>query len=29
LANSTGVDLDSAFEEVMAKYQQRDAKRWK
>src|SRR5438067_6165551 len=29
LANSTGIDLDKAFEEVMAKYQQRDAKRWK
>ena len=29
LANSIGVDLDSAFEAVMAKYQQRDAQRWK
>ena len=29
LANSIGVDLDSAFEEVMAKYQRRDARRWK
>src|SRR6266702_5039031 len=29
LANSIGVDLDAAFEEVMAKYQQRDAQRWK
>jgi len=29
LANSIGVDLDTAFEEVMAKYQQRDAQRWK
>src|SRR3989454_12545676 len=28
LANSIGVDLDDAFEQVMAKYQQRDAKRW-
>ena len=28
LANSIGVDLDTAFEEVMAKYQQRDAQRW-
>ena len=28
LANSTGVDLDAAFGEVMAKYQQRDAQRW-
>src|SRR2546427_675161 len=28
LANSTGVDLDAAFTEVMAKYQQRDAQRW-
>ncbi len=28
LANSIGVDLDTAFEQVMAKYQQRDAKRW-
>src|SRR5690348_3019548 len=29
LANSIGVDLDAAFEEVMAKYQRRDARRWK
>jgi NTP pyrophosphatase (non-canonical NTP hydrolase) len=29
LANSIGVDLDTAFEEVMAKYQKRDAQRWK
>jgi NTP pyrophosphatase (non-canonical NTP hydrolase) len=29
LANSIGVDLDSAFEAVMAKYQRRDALRWK
>jgi len=29
LANSTGVDLDSAFGEVMAKYRHRDAQRWK
>lgn len=29
LANSTGVELDTAFEEVMAKYQRRDAQRWK
>ena len=29
LANSIGVDLDTAFEEVMAKYQRRDAQRWK
>ncbi len=28
LANSIGVDLDAAFEEVMAKYQQRDVQRW-
>src|SRR5712691_7315991 len=28
LANSIGVDLDVAFAEVMAKYQQRDAERW-
>ncbi len=28
LANSIGVDLDSAFEQVIAKYQRRDAKRW-
>jgi NTP pyrophosphatase (non-canonical NTP hydrolase) len=29
LANSIDVDLDSAFGEVMAKYQKRDAKRWR
>lgn len=29
LANSTGVDLEAAFEEAMAKYRQRDAQRWK
>ena len=29
LANSTGIDLDKAFEDVMAKYQRRDAQRWK
>ena len=29
LANSTGVDLDSAFGEVMAKYRHRDTQRWK
>jgi NTP pyrophosphatase (non-canonical NTP hydrolase) len=29
LANSTGIDLDTAFEDVMAKYQHRDAQRWK
>jgi NTP pyrophosphatase (non-canonical NTP hydrolase) len=28
LANSLDIDLDTAFEEVMAKYQQRDGKRW-
>jgi NTP pyrophosphatase (non-canonical NTP hydrolase) len=28
LANSTGIDLDAAFEDVMAKYQRRDAQRW-
>ena len=28
LANSIDVDLDTAFSEVMAKYQQRDAQRW-
>ena len=28
LANSVGIDLDSAFDEVMAKYRQRDAQRW-
>jgi NTP pyrophosphatase (non-canonical NTP hydrolase) len=29
LANSIEVDLDDAFEQVMAKYQHRDAQRWK
>ena len=29
LANSISIDLDTAFEEVMAKYRQRDAQRWK
>lgn len=29
LANSIDVDLDSAFEEAMTKYQHRDAQRWK
>ena len=29
LANSIDVDLDAAFEEVMVKYQRRDAQRWK
>jgi len=29
LANSLSIDLNSAFEEVMAKYQHRDAQRWK
>lgn len=29
LANSLGIDLDEAFEQVMAKYQRRDAQRWK
>jgi NTP pyrophosphatase (non-canonical NTP hydrolase) len=28
LANSIDIDLDSAFERVMAKYQKRDAQRW-
>ena len=28
MANAFEIDLDSAFTEVMAKYQQRDAKRW-
>lgn len=28
LANSIDIDLDVAFEEVMAKYQRRDAGRW-
>jgi NTP pyrophosphatase (non-canonical NTP hydrolase) len=29
LANSLGIDLNEAFEQVMAKYQRRDAHRWK
>jgi len=29
LANSLEIDLDRAFEEVMAKYRKRDAQRWK
>ncbi len=29
LANSIGVDLDTAFNQVMNKYRQRDAQRWK
>ncbi len=29
LANSTGVDLDAAFEGVMTKYRSRDEQRWK
>jgi NTP pyrophosphatase (non-canonical NTP hydrolase) len=29
LANSVGVDLDEAFNQVMDKYRQRDAQRWK
>ena len=29
LANSIGVDLDAAFNQVMNKYRQRDALRWK
>lgn len=29
LANSIGIDLDDAFGQVMAKYQRRDARRWK
>lgn len=29
LANSIEIDLEEAFEEVMAKYQRRDAQRWK
>lgn len=29
LANSLNIDLDEAFEQVMAKYQRRDAQRWK
>src|SRR6266581_8604656 len=28
MANSIGVDLDAAFEQVMTKYQRRDAHRW-
>jgi NTP pyrophosphatase (non-canonical NTP hydrolase) len=28
LANSLEIDLDAAFEEVMAKYRKRDATRW-
>lgn len=28
LANSINVDLDAAFEDVMAKYRQRDSGRW-
>jgi NTP pyrophosphatase (non-canonical NTP hydrolase) len=28
LANSIDIDLESAFEEVMATYQKRDAQRW-
>jgi NTP pyrophosphatase (non-canonical NTP hydrolase) len=28
LANSLEIDLDTAFEEVLAKYQKRDAQRW-
>ena len=28
LANSIGVNLDTAFDEVMKKYRQRDAQRW-
>ncbi len=28
LANSLDIDLDSAFDAVMAKYRRRDAKRW-
>ena len=28
LANSTGVDLDAAFTEVMSKSQRRDVQRW-
>jgi NTP pyrophosphatase (non-canonical NTP hydrolase) len=29
LANSTGIDLDAAFEGVMTKYRSRDEQRWK
>lgn len=28
LANSQGIDLDKAFERVLVKYEERDAKRW-
>jgi NTP pyrophosphatase (non-canonical NTP hydrolase) len=28
ILNSLNIDLDAAFEEVMAKYQRRDARRW-
>jgi NTP pyrophosphatase (non-canonical NTP hydrolase) len=28
LANSLSIDLDDAFEQVIAKYQRRDAERW-
>ncbi len=28
MANSIGIDLDAAFEQVMTKYQHRDAHRW-
>ena len=28
LANSQGIDLDAAFERVLAKYEERDAERW-
>lgn len=28
MANSIDLDLETAFEEVMAKYQKRDARRW-
>ena len=28
LANSKGIDLDAAFAKMMAKYRERDAKRW-
>ena len=28
LANERGIDLDAAFERVMAKYEERDAGRW-
>ena len=29
LANSLDIDLEDAFEQVIAKYQRRDARRWK